>query len=267
MKKEIGLLAFALLWLATTSCGGGAKRSEGMKERVEADDKANVIGSESLDNLDRSWINIKYVDVLRQTASPKAAVDTTQYSLITIDKDTANFIFNFHEGCSFPLEPTADKGYSIGCESEWDSMDGGTLFALNDTLYLAGNEICEKFIRLESLTPNGSLAELLNEACFVGEYHQKGSDKVIRFNVDGSIMGWDDFTNYDISIDVITFPNGVDYLSLIDASGEVKRFAWKRVGDEIELFNFSSVDEYELVTDKVLKENYYTTLLPQKKGL
>ncbi|RYU91746.1 hypothetical protein [Emticicia agri] len=172
------------------------------------------------------WVNARYLETLEQTKSPlkaKKYADTVMVSF-NAAADTANMVWNFHEGSAFKVN-NGDKlelfnVYEAKPTPEYvGSVDASTL-KLGNT----------RFRKVDTIG-------FVEKKFWVGKYTFNG--KPIELRADNQLLGADGFDTYRIWVDYVTTQTDIDLIDLGKKdSDKTKTYGYKFDGNDIVFYDF-----------------------------
>lgn len=232
MKKLIVLFA---LTIVIFSCNNLSSQTE----TGVPDSTTTTITSKP--NLGNSvWVNARYLETLEKTKSPLKAeiyADTVMVSF-NATGDTANLVWNFHEGSVFKVN-NGEKlelfsVYEAKSIPEYSGSINGSTLTLGNT----------NFKKVETIT-------FVEKKLWIGKYNYNG--KTIELRADNQLLGMDTYDTYQVWIDYITTQTNIDLIDFgkLD-SDNTKTYGYKFVGNEIIFYDF--IWQEDGVMGKVGKE-------------
>lgn len=172
------------------------------------------------------WVNARYLETLEQTKSPlkaKIYADTVMVSF-NAAADTANMVWNFHEGSAFRVK-NGNKlelfnTYEIKPTPEYvGSQDGSTLKLGTST-----------FKKVDAI-------EFIENKFWIGKYTSNG--KTIELRPDNELIGVDNFDTYQVWSDYVTTETNIDLINFRKKdSDKVKTYGYKFDGKDIVFYDF-----------------------------
>lgn len=172
------------------------------------------------------WVNERYLETLEQTKSPlkaKIYADTVMVSF-NAAADTANLVWNFHEGSAFKVK----KGDKIELFNVYEAKStpeySGSVEASTLTL---GNT---HFKKVDTIG-------FVEKKYWIGKFDNKG--KIIELRTDNQLFGLEGYNTYRVWVDYVTTQTDID---LIDfgkkSSDKTKTYGYKFEGNDIVFYDF-----------------------------
>jgi hypothetical protein len=195
------------------------------------------------DNLSNTiWVNAKYLETLERTKSPLQAnvfADTVMVNF-NAHADTANIVWNFHEGSEYMV----NRGEKIQLFNAYEG---------------------KKVPELEGILANGLLklgkstfkqvdtTGFIEKKFWIGKYVVDSTNSNIELKFDGKIGGIDSLATYFVWSDYITTQTDIDLIDLYAKSTKSVTYGYKFAGKDIIFYEFIWVDK-DMVSGKVGKE-------------
>lgn len=172
------------------------------------------------------WVNARYLETLEQTKSPlkaKVYADTVMLSF-NAAADTANLVWNFHEGSAYKVK-NGDKlelfnVYEVKPTPEYSgSVDASTL-KLGNTNFKKVDEI-----------------GFVEKKFWIGKFDNQG--KTVELRADNQLLGIDGYDTYRVWIDYVTTQTNIDLIDFGKKdSDKTKTYGYKFDGSYIIFYDF-----------------------------
>jgi hypothetical protein len=218
MKKIVVLFALSIIIF---SCG-----KESSKTETNAPDSTGVTSGPETELGNSVWVNARYLETLEKTKSPlkaKVYADTVMVSF-NATADTANMVWNFHEGSAYKVRNDGKlelfNTYEAKPAPEYvGSVDASTLKLGSTT-----------FRKVEAI-------DFVEKKFWIGKYNYNG--KTIELRADNQLSGLDDFESYRVWVDYVTTQTDIDLIELGKKDSEqTTTYGYKFEGNEIVFYNF-----------------------------
>ncbi|MBA4849882.1 hypothetical protein [Emticicia sp. BO119] len=226
MKKILILLT---LGFGTLSCTKESSKSENEIPDSSATISIAHVSKSDLGNT--IWVNARYLETLEQTKSPlkaKIYADTVMVSFNTT-ADTANMVWNFHEGSAFRVK----KG---------DRLELFNIYEEKPTPEYSGN-VDESTLKLENTSfKKVNTVGFIEKKFWIGKYNSNG--KTIELRSDNQLLGMEGYETYRVWADYITTQTNIDLIDFGKKdSDKTKTYGYKFAGDEIVFYDFIWEDD------------------------
>ncbi len=218
MKKILALCALSSLII---SCG-----KESSKTETDAPDSTAIVSTTKPGLGNSVWVNARYLETLDQTKSPlkaKVYADTVMVSF-NAAADTANMVWNFHEGSAYKVR-NGDKlelfnTYETKPSPEYvGSVDASTL-KLGNTAFKKVDAI-----------------DFIDRKFWIGKYTSNG--KPVELRADNQLIGFDGYETYRVWVDYVTTETDIDLIDFIKNDGDKTiTYGYKFEGNDIVFYNF-----------------------------
>jgi hypothetical protein len=172
------------------------------------------------------WVNARYLESLDQTKSPlksKVYADTVIVSF-NAAADTANLVWNFHEGSAFKVK-NGDKlelfnVYEAKSTPEYSgSIDASTLKLGNTS-----------FKKVDTIG-------FVEKKFWIGKFDNQG--KTIELRADNQLSGMDGYDTYRVWVDYVTTQTNIDLIDFGKKdSDKSKTYGYKFDGNDIIFYDF-----------------------------
>ncbi|WP_460471153.1 hypothetical protein [Emticicia fontis] len=222
MKK---LIILATVCIALFSCNKQTAQSE--TSTPDSTSTVSTITTTPKSGLGNSiWVNAKYLETLEKTKSPlkaKIYADTVMVSF-NLAADTANLVWNFHEGSAYKVKNGAQlelfNVYEPKPTPEYSgSVDAATLKLGNTT-----------FTRVDTIG-------FVEKKFWVGKFDNKG--KTVEVRADNQLLGFDGYDTYRVWVDYVTTQTNIDLIDFGKKdSDNTKTYGYKFEGNDIVLYDF-----------------------------
>lgn len=218
MKKIIILLAFSSFIF---SCGKKSTQSE-----TNITDSTTIATTTKVELGNTVWVNARYLETLEQTKSPlkaKVYADTVMISF-NAAADTANMVWNFHEGSAFKVQ-NGDKlelfnTYEAKPKPEYTGSVDATTLKLDNTAFKKVGAI-----------------DFVDKKFWIGKYTNNG--KPIELRADNQLMGLDGYNTYSVWVDYITTQTDIDLIDFGKKDSDKSIiYGYKFEGNEIVFYSF-----------------------------
>lgn len=218
MKKILVLCALSSVIF---SCG-----KESSKTETEVPDSTNVVNAQKTELGNSVWVNARYLETLEQTKSPlkaKKYADTVMVSFNTT-ADTANMVWNFHEGSAYKVRNDGKLELFNTYEVKPDPEYAGSVDA--NTLKLGSTS----FRKVEAI-------DFVEKKFWIGKYNYNG--KTVELRTDNQISGMDGFETYRVWVDYVTTQTDIDLIDFGKKDSEqTTTYGYKFEGNDIVFYNF-----------------------------
>lgn len=172
------------------------------------------------------WVNARYLQTIEETKSPlkaKIYADTVMVSF-NAAADTANMVWNFHEGSSYAVK----QGDSIQLFNTYEQKPtpefAGSL--INNTLTLGKTA----FKRVEGI-------DFIEQKFWIGKYTTNG--KPIELKANNELTGMESADSYHVWVDYVTTQTDIDLIDLgKQGTDNSKTYGYKFEGNDIVFYEF-----------------------------
>ncbi|MFD2521875.1 hypothetical protein [Emticicia soli] len=221
MKKNVFVFALGTIIF---SCSKPSSQSETSTPDSITSVAVAEVPSSGLGN--SVWVNARYLETLEKTKSPlkaKIYADTVMVSF-NAAADTANMVWNFHEGSAFKVK-NGDKlelfnTYEVKPTPEYVGSQDGSTLKLGTTTFKKVDAI-----------------EFVENKLWVGKYTSKG--KTIEVGPNNQLSGVDDFDTYQVWVDYVTTETNIDLINFgKKVSDQTKTYGYKFEGNDIVFYDF-----------------------------
>ncbi len=218
MKKIIILCALSSLIF---SCG-----KESSKTENDVPDSTTIATTTKVELGNTVWVNARYLETLEQTKSPlkaKVYADTVMVSF-NAAADTANMVWNFHEGSAFKVQ-NGDKlelfnTYEAKPTPEYTGSVDATTLKLGNTAFKKVDTI-----------------GFVEKRFWIGKYTYNG--KTIELRTDNQLIGLTGFEAYHVWVDYVTTDTDIDLIDFgKNDNNKTTTCGYKFEGSEIVFYNF-----------------------------
>lgn len=221
MKKIVFVFALSSIIF---SCSKPSSQSEtsapdSITNLAVAEVPANSLGNSV-------WVNARYLETLEKTKSPlkaKIYADTVMVSF-NAAADTANMVWNFHEGSAYKVK-NGDKlelfnTYEVKPTPEYVGSQDGSTLKLGTT----------NFKKVDAI-------DFIESKFWLGKYTSKG--KTIEVGPNNQLSGVDDFDTYQVWVDYVTTETNIDLINFgKKVSDQTKTYGYKFEGNDIVFYDF-----------------------------
>ena len=190
------------------------------------------------------WVNAKYLALLENTKSPlqaKVFADTVMVSFSS-KADTANIVWNFHEGSEYMVK----RGEKIQLFNAYEEKP---------TPEFEGNIINGSLKLGKTIFKKVDTTGFIEKKFWIGKYVIDSTNTNIELKFDGKITGVDSLATYYIWNDYITTQTNIDLIDLYAKSNKSVTYGYKFAGKTIIFYEFIW-DNKEQVSGKAGKELY-----------
>jgi hypothetical protein len=171
------------------------------------------------------WVNAKYLETLERTKSPlqaKVFADTVMLSF-NLKADTANVVWNFHEGSAFLVKQGNNiQFFNAYEEKKSPEMEGNLqngLFKINQTSF-------------KKVDTTG----FIEKKFWIGKYSTSRGNIDLKF--DGKVTGVDSLESYYVWCDYVTTQTDIDLVDFFDKNNKSTTYGYKFAGKEIIFYEF-----------------------------
>ncbi|MES2520375.1 MAG: hypothetical protein V4585_19810 [Bacteroidota bacterium] len=171
------------------------------------------------------WVNAKYLETLEKTKSPLQANEFADTVMVNFNAkaDTANLVWNFHEGSEFSVK----KGkkiqlfnvYDIKPMPEYEGVLNGNKLILSNTLFTQVDTV-----------------GFIEKKFWIGKYLMKNKKITLKF--DGKITGIDSLSTYYVWSDYVTTQTNIDLIDFRTKNNKSNTYGYKFIGNEIVFYKF-----------------------------
>lgn len=189
------------------------------------------------------WVNAKYLETLEQTKSPLQAKPYADTVMIRFSAkaDTADFVWNFHEGSAYNVKK-AEKlqffdAYEVKSKPEFEGIEENGLLKIGKSIF-------------KKVDTTG----FIEKKFWIGNYNDDSTKTKIELKFDGKINGVDSLTTYYVWSDYITTQTDIDLIDFYQKNNKSTTYGYKFVGNKIVFYEFiwDSKDEISGKTGKEL---------------
>lgn len=221
MKKLIILSALITIIF---SCSKPSSQSE--TSAPDSTSVTSVVSPLKSDLGNSVWVNTRYLETLEQTKSPlkaKIYADTVMVSF-NAAADTANLVWNFHEGSAYKVK----NGEKLELFNVYEAKSApeytGSVEAATLTL---GNT---HFKKVDTIG-------FVEKKFWIGKFDNKG--KTIELRADNQLLGIDGYDTYRVWVDYVTTQTDIDLIDLgKENSDKTKTYGYKFDGNDILFYDF-----------------------------
>lgn len=188
------------------------------------------------------WVNAKYLETLERTKSPlqaKPFADTVMISFSS-KADTANIVWNFHEGSEHLVK-------------QGDKIQLFNAYEPNKTPEFEGALVNGMLKLGKSLFKRVDTTGFIEKKFWIGKYNSDSLQTTIELKFDGKITGIDSLATYYVWSDYITTQTDIDLIDLYANSNKSTTYGYKFAGKEIIFYEFIWSDK-DQVSGKAGKE-------------
>jgi hypothetical protein len=218
----------AFLLICLISCSSNKKVND--IKSLSADSNTKL----TISDLSGDWVNLKYLHSIQKTRSPKISQGIGEFSYVTFSRDTALFIFGFHEGSD--LKVIADKPNRFFCAG----YDNDTIWMIvsNDTLIINHKGTQETYLKYQMSLPNDEFGNrLLNKEIFSGDYVNVDSPgQSVSFSDNGNVKGFLDYSTYFVSSDYYDAGCDFDIIYLRKKTNDRVEYTWNFSKDTLMIY-------------------------------
>lgn len=171
------------------------------------------------------WVNAKYLETLEKTKSPlkaKTYADTVMV-YFNAKADTANMVWNFHEGAPFSIKHDEKiqlfNTYEPKQTPEFEGIIDNGQLKLGSTYFKKVNSI-----------------EFIEKMYWVGKYSSNNTS--IELMSDGKLNGIDSLATYYVWNDYTITQTDIDLIDLYDKNNRATTYGYKFADNEIIFYEF-----------------------------
>lgn len=190
-----------------------------------------IFGQEAKSQIDKfviygQWVNVKYIDALKQTKSARNSQESCDVIYVNIDTNLNTIInYSFHEGVNCKISKQDINSYYLDWENKiLKKVDSKTV------LFVSGDKVDTLVYNPHRIGDYNNA--LLNKIIFSGSYMDLQSGEKVFFTNEGKVSGLRKFKSYIVNNDYFDSALDFDIIKFFNEN-DVGKGAWQINKDSI----------------------------------